>query len=354
MLNASRPNAVYRLQTAAVLLLLTGALTALFWVQNLLLICVLGFVLSYFLAPFCNALERRGYSRSKAVIIVFVAFTIVALSTIAMSLEPISQQVRIFRDQWPQTQSSLISLTERIESFVRSASGAPQFEISPYLSTKLQLWTHSITSHLSESLANLATVLLLTPLISFFMLLDGRKIVRSMLAMVPQPFFESSLNLSHQINHQLGGFVRARLIESLIVSLVVLVGLSLLQMPYVVFLAVFAGVANLIPYLGPFIGVLPAFVALLSLPPGSHALSHDLMMIGVAGVFALAQIIDVFFIIPLVVARIVNLHPLLVVLSLIVGAQAMGILGMIIAIPAASICKLIMQTVYQHMLQYRT
>lgn len=354
MLSANRHRNDYLLQGLAVLLLVVAALLALFWVKNLLIISLLAFVLSYFLAPFCNWLERSGRSRSTAVIVVYFGFTAVTLLILSIGLGPLSEQIKIFKSQWPNTQVALVHFIERFETFARSTTGLDQIDISPLISRYLRSWTLVLTQNMSEYLTSLLSICILTPLVSFFMLLDGRKIIRTLLSMVPQPLFESALNLAHQINHQLGGFVRARVIESLIISSVVLIGLSLINMPYVLFLALFAGVANLIPYLGPFIGAVPAFVALLSMPANAHVLSLDLMMVSVAGVYALAQLIDVFIIIPLVVARIVNLHPLLVVLSLIVGAQFMGILGMIVAIPAASICKLILQSVYQHLLQYRT
>ena len=69
-----------------------------------------------------------------------------------------------------------------------------------------------------------------------------------------------ALNLTHNLNLHIGGFIRARLLEAMIVGLVVFLGLStIVQFPYTAFLALFAGITNLIPYIGPIIGMIPAY-----------------------------------------------------------------------------------------------
>ena len=70
--------------------------------------------------------------------------------------------------------------------------------------------------------------------------------------------------------------------------------------------------------------------------------------------YAIAQIIDIVFIIPMVVAKIVNLHPVFVVVVIIIGSQLMGILGMIISIPVASALKLTFTAVYDHLINFRS
>ena len=70
--------------------------------------------------------------------------------------------------------------------------------------------------------------------------------------------------------------------------------------------------------------------------------------------YGLAQIIDIFFIIPMVVARIVDLHPITVVVAIIIGSQFMGVLGMIIAIPVASALKVTLISIYDHLVEFKS
>jgi putative permease len=179
------------------------------------------------------------------------------------------------------------------------------------------------------------------------MLKDSRIFSRQVLSLVPNKFFELALSLSHQINYQLGAFIRARLIEAMIVGLVVFVGLWAIQFPYAVFLAVFAALANLIPYIGPIIGALPAFILCL--------VNHEtnLAIILMSATYLAGQLLDIFVIVPGVVAKVVNLHPIIVVIAIIAGSQVMGVLGMILAIPVVSAFKLIVVTVYDRLILFR-
>lgn len=141
----------------------------------------------------------------------------------------------------------------------------------------------------------------------------------------------------------MGGFIRARFLEAGIVGLIIWVGLWLTHFPYAALLALFAAFTNLIPYFGPIIGVVPAIV--ISLINGSSP--FDLFLVSLP--YLIAQVVDIFVIIPLVVAKIVDLHPITVVVSFIVGAQLLGVLGMIIAIPIASALKVTLYTFYRHL-----
>src|SRR5690606_14323802 len=104
-------------------------------------------------------------------------------------------------------------------------------------------------------------------------------------------------------------------------------------------LALFAALTNLIPYIGPIIGAVPPVLIALISDDAMVTTSLNLNLFIVISIYLLAQILDVIFIIPLVVAKIVNLHPVTVIVVIIVGAQLMGVLGMIISIPLASAAK---------------
>ena len=102
------------------------------------------------------------------------------------------------------------------------------------------------------------------------------------------------------------------------------------------------------PYIGPLIGALPAFA--IALVNGYSSLGVFL----VALVYVVAQLIDAGILIPMLVAKIVDLHPVTVIIVIIAGAQVLGILGMIISIPVASTLKVTFSTIYRHLIDTRT
>jgi putative permease len=218
----------------------------------------------------------------------------------------------------------------------------PSDRIRAWLTTQSAVLVEGLPSILSSS----ASVMFLSPLIGFFLLKDGQQFSRELLKLVPNNIFELSLNLQHQISQQIAFYIRARLFESIIVGAVCMVGFWIIGAPYAVLLAVFAAVANLIPYVGPLFGAAPGIILALI----NH--SSGIMMVLIVLVYVIAQLIDNFLIIPLVVARIVNLHPLTVILVVLLGAQLMGILGMLISIPVASTLKVTFRSVYNHLTDY--
>ena len=106
----------------------------------------------------------------------------------------------------------------------------------------------------------------------------------------------------------MGGFIRARFLEAAIVGAVVGIGLQVAGFPYASLLGLFAGLTNLIPYLGPLIGAVPAILIALISEDGLIASTMSLNLIIITAIYFFAQLIDIVFIIPFVVAKIVNLH----------------------------------------------
>jgi putative permease len=206
----------------------------------------------------------------------------------------------------------------------------------------------SAMTALPDMVSTALSTMILAPFFAFFMLQDGRGFVHKLLSLVPNNLFELALNLQFQMNQQLGGFIRARFLESALVGGIVWVGLIIINFPYALFLGIVAGITNIIPYIGPIIGAAPAIIIALA------AEKTPLYLAVVAAIYVLAQVLDMLLVIPLVVAKIVDLHPVMVVVVIIIGGQVMGILGMIISIPVASILKLTFTEFYNHVVDFRS
>jgi putative permease len=217
----------------------------------------------------------------------------------------------------------------------------------------MALKTSAISVALPSFLSKSFSVLLLAPFFAFFMLQDGNIFARSLLSFVPNNMFEMTLNLRHQINDQLGGFIRARFLEAAIVGAVVWVGLQIIGFPYATVLALFAAATNLIPYIGPIIGAVPAVLIAVVSPDAIVGTTPTVTLLILTSIYFFAQLVDVVFVIPVVVAKIVDLHPVTVVVMIIVGAEVAGILGMMISVPVASAAKLTFNALYSHLTNFR-
>jgi putative permease len=338
-----------RLKLAAVVGVLAVGIVILLAVDNLLVSFVFAFVINYLLAPIVDWLERKGVPRQTAILLPFISAAALMVFGIYKILPLIAEQFSALESQLPKYQYDLMHLVASTEQRFKGFFKLYDIKFSQSVNTWILNKTAELSASIPSAVSGSLTVLMLSPFFAFFMLQDGRRVSRSILSMVPNDLFELALGLRHRINEQMGGFIRARFLEAAIVGVVVWVGLEALGFPYAGLLALFAGITNLIPYLGPIIGAVPAILIALITEEGMIAHSMSLNLIIVTSVYFIAQLIDIVFIIPLVVARIVNLHPVTVIIVIIIGSQLMGILGMVISIPVASAIKLTFQAFYDHL-----
>ena len=191
------------------------------------------------------------------------------------------------------------------------------------------------------------TFVVIVPFVAFFFLKEGHRITRGLIELVPNAYFELCLNLLYQINAQIGGYIRGQIMATSVVATLAVFGLSIVGVNYALPLGIVAGLANMIPFLGPLIGFLSASIVALATGGGA------IMVLQVGIVFLSVQLIDNIVIQPTVVAKSVDLHPLAVLLVVMIGSQFMGVIGMLIAVPLAGIIKVSIQTIYQGLKSYR-
>ena len=187
-----------------------------------------------------------------------------------------------------------------------------------------------------KSALQLGSLMVLVPIFSFFFLRDGNNMLRKLVSLTPNRYFEMVHDLSYLVSRQMAHFVRGRVIEATIIGIVVTIGLNFTDIRYAPLLGVFAGVTNLIPYVGPIVGMIPGIlIAAVDLGIGGQFWWIVILYILIAQV-----ILDSFILIPVLISRVANLHPLLVILAIIMGGKLYGVLGMIIGVPITSAFKI--------------
>ncbi len=318
-------------------------------VDNMLVSVILGIATFYLMAPLVDFLERRGLSRLMATTIPFVILIGIQILLLSLLIPVLWEQVKNLQMNGDRYIETLNSGVDQLQGRLSSLLGDfQQLNLRETLVPHLINWATQFFQKLPVFLSQSFTVILLAPLFSYFMLLDGRDFIRRWLGLVPNPLFEMTLNLNYQIGSQIGGFIRARMIQSAVIGIFVWLGLLLMGFPFALILGIVAGILNIIPYVGPVIGALPAFFICLA----NGGSSTEILLL--IFIYVLSQVLDTLILVPFLVARIVNLHPITVILSIIAGAQLMGILGMIICIPVVSAIKVTLYSVYRHMTDFRT
>ncbi len=295
--------------------------------------------------PIIDAAERKGIVRSHAITVLFLVFGVTiwfsATSWIAPKIIEEIQSFQISSDRYASHIEERLKIHES-----KLAEKIPLFR-NVNLTEKTFNWLYKSSekawSIVLELASHFALGLLLIPLLSFFLLNDAHEIRRTILKLVPNRYFETSYGLISRILDKMGGYFSARILEAALLGLIVTIGFLIAGVPYAILLGLFAAATNAIPYLGPLLGALPG-LALGLLEP---SLQNDLFVIFL--IYFVANMVDMFLVFPVLVAKIVDLHPLVVILSVVLGSQWFGIPGMIIAVPVTSILKILVQEIYSRL-----
>jgi putative permease len=316
-------------------------------VQVLIVPVVGAIFLAYLLDPGVVALQRRGMGRGNAFIVLLgVCLVIVALALILLPGPLAPTAANGLNKRLP---DRITADLDKLETWKRNhlrilanvnLSGSD-------VQKRLFDFAGKFATQLPGLAATFMVDILLIPLIAFFLARDGRTLRRKLVSMVPNAYFEMAVSLFYRIDQQIGGYLRGRLIECVLLGIVQLALMAATQaisgvpQPDKMLISVVSGVLNFIPYVGPILGAI--FGTILYF--GSENLPATSVW-ALYIVVAATHLIDNFVIAPAVLSHNVDLHPLTVVLALVIGGEVFGVLGLLIAIPVAASIKVIGQEFY--------
>jgi putative permease len=189
-----------------------------------------------------------------------------------------------------------------------------------------------LVSRLTSLLSNIASATFMVPLFSFFILKDGQTYGKELLKLVPEKYNSSIVLTVGKAAKSLSKFIRAKALEAFLVFLLTYIGLLICGSEYAGTLALIAGITNILPYIGPVLGYIPALALLGFGWP-------------VFFVFLLVNMIDLIIIFPVMIGKLVNLSPLSLLVAVAVGQELYGLVGMLVSVPVASSIKIIYQEI---------
>ncbi len=320
-------------------------LAALVWLtiklSNILTIFIIGALLAYILDPITSFLEYKGMTRMQATSVVFLLLAFSLFLFIYFIVPLVVDQVKVIQHSFSSGQST--ATINRLEQSLKES--IPMLKnVNLNITAKI----HEAVNHFSNSLFSLVgslisliTTLVVIPFVVFFLLKDGRKIKKGMVSIIPNRYFEMTLNLLYKTDQQIGGYLRGQFFDAAIIGFLSVIALWILHVPYFLLIGTFAGLANMVPFVGPLTG---AIVAILVVFLSNGTVNQ---MIMVAAAFGIIQLLDNVLVQPLVVAGSVQMHPLIVLFAVIIGGQFWGILGMFLAVPAAAVVKVLLVELYR-------
>ena len=186
-------------------------------------------------------------------------------------------------------------------------------------------------------------IFVLAPIIAFYLLVDLPHVRTSARALVPERARGDVMVVSRRLSHAIGGYFRGQVAVALVVGTMASIGMLVIDLPFWLIVGMIAGVFNMIPLIGPWVGAVPGVIIAMTTGGGVSK------AIAVAVVMAIVQQIDNHFISPMVMQRAVKLHPAVVMLALLAGGTLGGFFGLLLAVPATAVLKIVVGHVWRHL-----
>jgi len=320
---------------------------------------VLAFIGMIILNPMVNWIEGLIQKRGLSVFIVITAVFII-FSLIINSIWPIlsHQAVDIQSMLTMDTFSNLIIKLEVISKDL----------LPEYLFLKIQTLLASMDSALGDiwrivmadiqgmiskagnlvfAIGSLVMSLIFILVFLVFLLLDGQNFKRAFIHAIPNRYFEMTMKILDKISDSISAYIRGQLLAALSVGITSVLGLYILQwitginIPYTYIIGCVVGLSNLIPFIGPIIGMLTTVIVYLvseQVVPVQFIYVFSIM-----GIFGIVQLIDNLIVSPIIMSESVGLHPMFVIIFVLVGGAMAGPLGMLFAVPVAAILKVVIE-----------
>ncbi len=314
---------------------------------------VASILIAILIDPLADYFEEKGLSRFTTVVCLYIVIAVGAVFAAYFLVPRLISEVENLSAKFPAMKQEMKTAVANLQGILEEKF--PDRDIPELWSVIVEhgpgkmggIDIDAVINSLSSFFALLSVVVII-PIMSFFIVTDGQLIQKFILQMVPNRYFELVVLLIHRIVSAVKSFVQGQLIDAIGVGVLTTIGMACIQMPYFIVIGIIAGLGNLIPYLGPVIGFLPALFVVVMGPEGFDV-GRILLVIGV---FGLVQFIEGTFIYPIAVGKSVNLHPLVVILGITIGGQVGGVLGMIIAIPLISITKVSLGIIHEYLHNY--
>ena len=307
---------------------------------------LLAMLIVYLLNPLVVALERRGTPRWAGAGIAYLTFALGLGLLVAILAPLLAEQVRNFAEELPElgdrTVSGVNDLLRRLGTDFRvsqSLSGDRISEeverfVSDEQNREAVLALLGGISGVAMGLVHALVVFIAGPFIAFYTLVDLPRLSRWARDAVPPRHRAEADVLARKLGIVVGGYVRGQLLVATFVGLATSLGLWAIGLRFWLIVGILAGVTNLVPLIGPFVGgLVGVIIALVTEGPGLALL--------VVLVVTVVQQLDGHIVSPLVVGRNVQLHPIMVLLALLVAGTLYGIFGMLVAIPLVAAVNVI-------------
>jgi predicted PurR-regulated permease PerM len=313
-----------------------------FFFSEIILMLIISVLLAMILDPAVKPLENIGLGRTTAIIVIVTFISVILFFVLSYLFPILSQQIETLSQSVAQAniKALMTDIDRKIVHFIPFIKpGTISARLENFMSSLFVDSIGEISNLISNLLSTIAIVVII-PFMTFFLLRDNKELKKGLLNIVPNKYFEMSYWVIMKISIQLGRFVRGWILDASLVGLLSSIGLSILGIDNAIPIGIIAGLGHLIPYFGPVIGGIPAIIISV-IQFGNFSMLPSIILM-----FLIIYTLDNGIIQPNVFSKSVDMHPLVIILLILTGSQVMGILGMLLAVPSATVIRTAVKEIY--------
>jgi len=306
--------------------------------SSILLPFIAGMSIAYFLDPVADRLERLGLSRLMATIVILVAFVIVFALALVILIPVLINQFNDFAQRVPGYISQLQEFIAHYQDsvlpgWIKSQLGTIKNNFSTILSEGMGFLTGLFSQiwNSGKAIVDVISLLVVTPVVAFYILLDWDRMVAKVDQWVPRDYVSDVRQIAREMDQAIAGFIRGQGSLCLILGIYYAAGLSIVGLNFGLLIGLFAGMISFIPYVGSLVGLVLAIgVAIVQFWP------DYVWIIAVLAVFFSGQFLEGNILQPKLVGSSVGLHPVWLMFALFAFGALFGFVGLLVAVPAAA------------------
>lgn len=312
--------------------------TFLWFIRNVLFLVFVSLLIATGIEPLVNKLRQKGpFSRSTGILFVYTLIFGTIGTVLYLAIPPLISEGQRLAEAFADPQKIKTSISSISNSFLRDTLSTAYDNAGSILQTiALNSQTLSIGLSLFEVVFSLATVFV----IAFYWLTEKRHIKRFIFSLVPKDKRARSNDIWENVEDKLGAWMRGQLFLMLFIGVLAGVGYTIMGLRFAFALAVFAGLAELIPIIGPFLGGAPAVLI---------ALTQDLTLTIIVVVYIVVlQLVEGNVLVPRIMQKAVGVSPLTVIIGILIGTTVAGIGGALLAVPVAAAVQVLINNVLSY------
>jgi len=304
-------------------------LVFLYAIRDILILLFFAIIIASAVDLPARRLDKLKIPRIISVLLIYLVCIGLLIGLLVLFVPSLTQEIEAFSIEFPEYANKLYQKFQRLQDS----------SLYQKLVNEIQGTLNNLKEDLRGSVGDILTKtfrifgglfsVIIVMVISFYLAVQKGSIQDLLRGVTPKEHEAYALNLWQRAQKKMGHWLQGQLFLALVIGVLVYIGLSLLGIRFALLLAIIAGILELVPYIGPVLSAIPAVILAFFQAP--------ILALWVLILYIVVQQLENYLLVPIIMKKVVGLNPVIVIIALLIGGKLLGILGIILAVPAAAV-----------------